>query len=127
MDLIATVTGIILLEYFVFVMMAGMIRGKSGIQAPATTGDPGLERILRIQQNTLEQLVIVLPSLWIFGHYISEPVGAGAGLVFIFGRALYCRGYLADPAKRGIGFLIGLIATAVLLFGGLYGAIMAAL
>ena len=127
MDQIAAVTGIILLEYFVFVMMVAAIRGKSGIQAPLMTGAPELERILRVQQNTLEQLAIVLPSLWLFGHYISEPVGAGAGLVFVLGRALYCKGYMAEPGKRAVGFVIGLLATVVLLFGALYGAIMAAL
>ena len=127
MDLIALVTGVILLEYFVFVMMVGFARNKSGIQAPAITGAPELERALRVQQNTLEQLAIVLPSLWMFGHYISAPVGAGAGLVFVLGRAMYCKGYIADPAKRSMGFLVGFLATLVLLLGGLYGAVMAVL
>lgn len=127
MELIAVVTGLILLEYFVFALLVGKARSKSGIDAPAMTGDPGLERALRVQLNTLEQIVIVIPSLWIFGSYVSEVYGAGLGLVFIIGRALYCKGYMADPKNREIGFTVGILATMALLFGGLYGAVMASI
>lgn len=127
MDLIATVAALMLVEYFVFTTLVGVTRGKTGIDAPATTGDPRLERMLRVQMNTLEQLIIVLPSMWIFGLYISATWGAGLGLVFIIGRIIYCMGYLSDPKKRGPGFLIGFLATLVLMLGGLYGAGMAAL
>jgi glutathione S-transferase len=127
MELVAAVTILILLEYFVFMMLVGTARGKSGIQAPATTGDPVLERTLRVQMNTLEQLVMVLPSMWLFGLYVSAIYAAGLGLVFAVARILYYRGYVADPSKRAIGFLIGFLATLVLLFGALYGAVMAAM
>lgn len=127
MDMIATVAALMLVEYFVFAMLVGVVRGKTGIDAPATTGDPRLERILRVQMNTLEQLIIALPAMWLFGLYVSATWGAGLGLVFIVGRIIYCMGYLSDPKKRGPGFLIGFLATIVLMFGGLYGAAMAAL
>ncbi|WP_339338427.1 MAPEG family protein [uncultured Oceanicoccus sp.] len=127
MNLIAAVTGIIVLQYFVFVMMAGAIRGKSGIQAPAMTGDARLERMLRVQMNTLEQMVIVIPSMWLFGTYINEMYAASLGAVFVIARVLYCRGYLKDPSKRAIGFGLGMLATIMMLAGGLYGAIMAAI
>jgi len=127
MELIAVVSGLIVLEYFILTMLVGKARAKSGIDAPVMTGDPGLERALRVQLNTLEQLVIVLPGLWLFGSYISATWGAGLGVVFILGRALYAQAYMSDPGRRGTGFLIGLLATVVLLLGGIYGAIMAAL
>ncbi|MFT5578251.1 MAG: glutathione S-transferase [Paraglaciecola psychrophila] len=127
MELIAVVSGLIVLEYFILTMLVGRARGKSGIEAPAMTGDPGLERALRVQLNTLEQLIIVLPGLWLFGTYISATWGAGLGLVFIVGRALYAQAYMSDPSRRGPGFLIGLLATVALLLGGIYGAVMAAL
>ncbi len=125
MNLVAAVIGLILFEYFVFVMMVGGIRGKSGIQAPAMTGDAKLERMIRVQMNTLEQIVVVIPSMWLFGMYISELYAAALGAVFVVARALYCRGYLIDPAKRAIGFALGMLATMILLVGGLYGAAMA--
>lgn len=124
MDLIAALTGLILLEYFVFAMMVGAVRGKTGIQAPAMTGDPKLERMIRVQMNTLEQIVVVIPSLWLFGTYISEVYAAGLGVVFVISRVLYCRGYLLEPGKRAIGFGLGMLATMILLIGGLYGAVV---
>jgi glutathione S-transferase len=45
--------------------------------------------------------------------------------VFIVGRALYARGYVLDPAKRGPGFLLTILANVVLLIGSLVGAIVA--
>ena len=41
----------------------GAARGKYGIHAPATSGHPEFERIFRVQQNTLEQLVAFIPSV----------------------------------------------------------------
>ena len=127
MDKIALVTGLLLLQYFVFMMLVGAARGKSGVQAPAVTGDPVFERTLRVQQNTLEQLLIVLPSLWLFATYFGETIAAGLGLVFFVGRVVYYRGYVAEPGKRGMGFGIGFVATIVLLIGSIAGSVMAIL
>jgi len=122
---VAIVTALMLIEYFVFSILVGRERVRSKVEAPATTGDPIFERYFRVHQNSLEQLIVVLPAMWLFANYISVPVGAGLGLVFIVGRYLYLRGYVADPAKRGAGFGIGVLAEAVLLVGALGGAIMA--
>ena len=127
MDKIALVTGLLLLQYFVFMMLVGAARAKSGVQAPAVTGDPVFERTLRVQQNTLEQLLIVLPSLWLFATYFGETIAAGLGLVFFVGRVVYYRGYVAEPGKRGMGFGIGFLATIVLLIGSIAGSVMAIL
>ena len=127
MALVALVITLILLEYYVFTMMVGAARGKSGIQAPAMTGDPGLERSVRIQLNTLEQMVVVIPAMWLFALYVSPVWSAGLGAAFILGRAVYAKSYMADPAKRGLGFMIGFLATLGLLGGAIYGSIMAAL
>lgn len=126
MELVAAVIGLILLEYTFFIVMVGRARGKSGIDAPVMTGDPQLERMLRVQLNTLEQIVVVIPSLWIFGLYVSATYSALLGLAFVIGRALYCRGYLIDPKKRELGFTIGMLASVILLLGSIYGAVMAA-
>ena len=127
MELVAAVTMLVVLEYLVFTMLVGMARGKSGVQAPATTGDPLLERTLRVQMNTLEQLAIVIPSMWLFGLYVSATYAAGLGLVFAVARIIYYRGYVADPKKRAAGFGIGFLVTVVLLLGALYGTGMASI
>lgn len=124
MDLIAAVTVLISIQYLVFLMQVGNARGKTGVQAPAISGDPVFERYFRVQQNTLEQLVMVIPSLWLFGYYVNEEIGAGLGLAFFIGRIIYSRSYVDDPAKRGVGFLIGGLATIALLLGAGGGIVM---
>ena len=125
MELVAIVIGLAVLEYFYLTMKAGVVRGRTGVPAPAMTGNPEFERQFRVQYNTIEQLVIFFPSILMFAIYVNEPVAAGLGLVFILGRALYARGYAIDPAKRGPGFGLTFLANAVLLLGGLVGACMA--
>lgn len=123
MELVAIVTALALVEYIYIAMQVASARGKYDIPAPATTGHEIFERTYRVQQNTLEQLVVFLPSIWMFGSYVNAPIAAGLGLVFIVGRALYLVGYVKDPGSRGRGFLISFSANVVLLLGGLAGAI----
>jgi glutathione S-transferase len=122
----ALVTLVALLMYFWTSLQVGRARGKSGIRPPAMTGDALLERAVRVQTNTLEWLPIFLVSLWLFAFYWDERVAAGLGVVWIIGRVAYSVGYMADPAKREAGFMIQLVACAVLLFGAL-GKVVAGL
>ena len=125
MELVAFVAGLALVEYFVFTMQCGRARGRLGVPAPATTGNPVFERYLRVQYNTLEQLVIFVPALFGFAWFVSERWAAALGVVFVVGRALYARGYVADPAKRGPGFALTLVANGGLLLGATLGALVA--
>lgn len=127
MELTSLVTLLVLLEYVVIFMLVGRARGRFGVEAPATTGHPVFERYYRVQQNTIEQLVVFLPSLWLFGYFLNPIVGAGLGALFIVGRALYVRGYVRDPKQRGLGFSLGFLANVVLLLGALGGAAYALL
>ena len=124
MEFVALVTLLLLFQYLTFMMLCGMARGKGGVQAPATTGDALFERALRVQVNTLEQLVITLPAMWISAMYYRPLVAAGLGLVFFLGRLLYRAGYMQDPAKRGPGMMIGFLANVALLLTALWGAVM---
>jgi len=123
MTLVALVALLALLEYSVFVIMAGQARGKYGIAAPSITGDPTFERTFRVQQNTVEQLVIFFPALFLCAQYANEMAAAALGLVFVVGRALYARGYVDDPAKRGPGFLLTIASNSLLILGALVGVI----
>ncbi len=113
-----------LLEYMFFAIRVGGARGKYGVAAPAVTGNPDFERYYRVQQNTLEQLIIMLPSALAFGVFIGDLWAAVAVAVFVIGRAVYYAGYVAAPEKRGIGFLITMLANMTLLIGGLVGALL---
>lgn len=116
---VGIVTLLALLVYFWMGLQVAGARRKSGIAAPAMTGDPVLERSIRAHYNTLEWLPLFLVPLWLFAIYWNDLVAAAVGVVWILGRVIYQRGYVADPAKRETGFLIQAIAVAVLLFGSL--------
>ena len=120
---VTIVTLVALLVYLWMAFRVGGARKKSGINAPAMTGDPALERHIRVQVNTLEWLPIFLPSLWLFAIYWSDLVATVLGVIWIFGRIIYALGYAASPEKREIGFIIQALATLVLLLGALGRAI----
>ena len=125
MELVAAVASLALIEYMILTFLCGQARGRLGVPAPAITGNAEFERYMRVQQNTIEQLVIFLPSIFLFAYFVHAPVAAGLGLVFVLGRALYARGYYVDPARRGPGFGLTLLSNAVLLLGALLGAAVA--
>lgn len=116
---VAIVTLLALLTYFWMSLQVPIARRKCGIQAPAMTGDPLLERTIRAHYNTLEWLPLFLVPLWLFAIYWSDLVAAILGVVWIVGRIIYQIGYVSAPEKRGPGFLIQALAVAVLLFGSL--------
>jgi glutathione S-transferase len=120
--LVDLVIALALLEYFAFGVLVGRARGRYKVPAPAISGDPAFERTFRAQQNTLEQLIIFVPSMWMFSTLVSAQIAAVLGLVFVIGRALYFRGYVAEASKRGTGFLISAAAQVTLLIGALIGA-----
>ena len=111
-----------IVQFIIFSMLVGAARGKYGIKAPAMTGNEHFERAVRVQMNTLEQLVCFLPALLIAASYWPQTYVAGAGLVYLVGRTLYRQAYVADPAKRGLGFALTVLPTMVLVLAGLVGA-----
>jgi hypothetical protein len=113
-----------LIEYFYFGAEVGRARVRTGIEAPAITGDPSFERVYRAHQNTLEQLVVFLPALFASGYFVGEIYAVAAGVVFLIGRAIYFRSYTAAAEKRGIGFGITALANIALVLGGLVGALL---
>jgi uncharacterized membrane protein YecN with MAPEG domain len=115
MEAVAIVTILALGQFVLFSIQVGSMRVKHGIKAPAISGHADFERMFRIQQNTLEQLVAFLPALWIYAYFVKPLWGAGIGLVFIVGRFIYRASYLKDPASRGLGFTITFMSTAVML------------
>ena len=116
-----------LIEYFVFVFMTGRARQKYNIEAPATTGSPEFERYYRVQHNTLEQLIIFLPALWIFNEYVGTRSAFLLGLLFVIGRGLYAASYIKDPKQRQAGALLTFAANGILVIGSLIGLIVRAL
>jgi uncharacterized membrane protein YecN with MAPEG domain len=92
---------------------------RTGILAPAMTGDAYLERCIRGHTNTLEWMPIFLPAMWLFAVYCSPTWASIVGAVWIVGRIIYFVGYMAAPQKRFPGFFIQSTAVFVLSLGAL--------
>jgi uncharacterized membrane protein YecN with MAPEG domain len=115
MEYATIVVMLALLQYFWFTMRTGARRGKLGIEAPATSGNQDFERAFRVQQNTLEQLIIFVPATYAFAHFVSAGWVLLPGAVFIVGRFMYSSSYLKEPARRGPGMGATIIANVALI------------
>lgn len=117
------VTALALLQFIVFGIRVGRARGRYGVKAPAVTGNTTFERLFRVQQNTLEQLIVFLPGLYLFSHYFSPLIAAALGVIYLIGREVFAFTYVKEPAKREIGFGLTFLPTVILVLGGLFGAL----
>jgi uncharacterized membrane protein YecN with MAPEG domain len=116
------VVGIALVECLWFSFAVGKARETYKVAAPATTGNEIFERYFRVHMNTLELLIVFIPSILLFALYVNANIAAGLGVVFIIGRAWYFRSYVRDPRSRSVGFALSFLPMAILLLGGLVGA-----
>jgi uncharacterized membrane protein YecN with MAPEG domain len=121
------VVGLALIEFLWFALAVASARGRYKVAAPAVTGNEIFERYLRVQMNTLEQLIVFIPSIIIFGQYLSPFIAAALGVVFLIGRIVYFLSYIKEPKKRELGFVLSFAPTLALLGGAIFGAIRAAL
>jgi glutathione S-transferase len=115
--LTALITCLAMAVYFSTSILVSRARTAYGIKAPAITGNLDFERVFRVQMNTLEWMPMFLPSLWLFAIYVSDPIAAALGLVWIAGRILYIVSYSKAANKRGPGFVIQAFATLALWLG----------
>ena len=100
---IAIISVLMLAQYFYFTMRAGMARGKDKVVAPAMTGDEAFEKCLRVQLNTLEQMAIALPAMWLCATFFRVDVAAVSGVVYLVGRFWYSKGYLSATSSKRNG------------------------
>lgn len=115
-----------IVQYLVFGMLVGRARQRYGVRAPATTGHEQFERAYRVQMNTLEQIICFLPALFLAAIYWPQEVVAPIGAIYLVGRQLYRNAYVKDPRSRGIGFLLSLAPTVILLVMATWGALLRA-
>ena len=103
-----------LAEYIWFTGRVGATRNKYEVEAPACTGDPQWERLFRVQQNTLEQLIVFIPATYAFAWFVSPQWVWLPGAAFILGRLVYAQAYLKDPAKRATGMVLTFFSNIAL-------------
>jgi glutathione S-transferase len=113
------------LAVFIWAMIGvGRARAKTGIKAPATSGHPDFERAFRAHQNSMEQLVIFLPLVWIVAVLFGDMWGGIYAAIWVVGRVLYVAAYTAAADKRSTGFMIGGLATLAALVASIAGVVM---
>ena len=104
------------------VRFAGAILASAALVA--CSGDEGFERLFRVQQNTLEQLIVFVPASFAFAQFVSPVWAPILGVIFIVGRFLYAAEYVKEPKTRTLGFALTFLPNAALLVGALIGVVI---
>ncbi len=109
---LVTILAIIINLYFMF--RTGLNRLKLKVNAPKTVGNETWERYFRVHANTVEQMVMFMPALWLAAIYSSDQWAAGIGVVWLVGRLIYSYNYISNPKSRAPGMLMTFGSTVVL-------------
>jgi glutathione S-transferase len=125
MPYVAIVTVLALLQYQWLGFSVGKARAKYNVPVPASSGNEMFDRHYRVHMNTLEQLVVFLPAMWMFAHTVNALWAAALGAVFIVGRFIYAASYVRDPKSRSLGFALTALPSFAMLIGVLVWAIQA--
>ena len=120
---VSVIVMLALLEYLYFGVAVGRARARHGVAAPSVSGDEHFERFHRAHQNTLEQLVVFIPAIYAAAVYASALLAVALGVVWLIARAHYFRSYIAEPARRGIGMILTMAASVLLIAAALVGAV----
>jgi hypothetical protein len=123
MNLVDALAMAVLLQYVFFAVLVGRARVRTGLKAPAVTGNEEFERHYRVQMNTLELLVPLLPAAYASARYWPPTYVAATLAVFLIGRFLYWRLYVANPKSRAPGFMLSIAPVVVLVIAAFAGAL----
>lgn len=124
MQYIYLVIAIALAQFAFFTGRAGFSRAKFNISAPKTVGDEGWERLYRVQQNTMEQLVMFIPSMIIFTQFWNPVWALIPGVTFIIGRQLYSYQYIRKPESRATGMILSFFSNIALIIAIIVGFVI---
>ena len=84
--------------------------------SPEIYSDRNFMIAYRNQMNFLENLILFLPTMWIFAYNVSDGLAALLGFGYVSGRVLYARNYPRDYTHAR-GFQIALACFVFLLVG----------
>jgi uncharacterized membrane protein YecN with MAPEG domain len=123
--LTALVTALAILIAIGFAILVSRVRRSAGIFPPAMSGDPRLERALRVQGNTVEGFIVFIPALWLAALYFQGWLPPVIGLAWCLGRIIFAAGYMAAAEKRHIGFAISIVSVLALVLLAVTGIVQA--
>lgn len=110
--------------YFWIIMHAGRARGKYKVKAPSMEGPVEFQSAQRVQANTVEQMAMFFPALWMCAYFLDDRWAALGGAVWVVGRIVYALAYYKDPSRRGAGFVLTQLASLALMAGAALGLLM---
>jgi glutathione S-transferase len=127
----ATITLLAVMLYLFMGARVGILRGRHGIKAPATSGHSEFDRAYRVHLNTAEQYVAFLPLLWLatLTFHSIYWLPAAFGVAFLVARVIYMALYMRNPETRTIAAFLtmfSLLGLIVLSMIGLYDALYTA-
>jgi hypothetical protein len=126
MPLVQLVIGLALAQFFFFLYAVGKARMTYKVVAPATTGNEIFERYFRVQMNTLELLVMFVPSILLFAQFFGGYLAAALGVLYLVGRLIYFTSYVKEPRSRSLGYGLSALPIMIFIAGTIFGAIRAA-
>lgn len=116
---------LVVLVYGAFGSVVSRARTVYGVAAPAISGNADFERRFRVQMNTLEQMPVLLPAMWLCAVWVGDPWAGLGGLVWCAGRIVYARAYYREASKRDLGFFIGAAPVVAMLIADLVAIVIA--
>ena len=103
---------------------AGRARATYNVSAPSMDGPLAFQSAQRVQANTVEQLVLLLPALWLCAVFLGDRWAAAGGALWVVGRVIYALAYYRDPQQRSTGFGINVTAIVALMLGAAAGLLL---
>ncbi|XP_026186427.1 leukotriene C4 synthase [Mastacembelus armatus] len=97
---LAAVTVLGVLEQAYFSLQVIYARRKYSVSPPSTTGPPAFDRVFRAQVNCAEYFPIFIVVLWTSGVFFSQGLSSLCGLLYLYGRFRYFRGYSQSAQGR---------------------------
>ena len=92
--------------------------------SPEIYSDTDFMIVFRNHQNLLEQLVVMLPTLWICALGVSDLVASILGSFYFVGRVRYARNYPRNFSHRP-GLLLSLFSFSALFLVAIGGVVYA--
>lgn len=121
---VALVSGLSVLVYYLTLLNAGLGRIKYKIAAPSHDGPEDYVRRVRAHMNTMEHLVMFLPSMWTFALLVSPFWAALLGAIWPVGRLWYMFGYTCSAEARRPGLYITMPSIYIFILGSIIGAVL---
>ncbi|KAM8907872.1 leukotriene C4 synthase isoform 1-T1 [Spinachia spinachia] len=97
---LAAVTVLAVLQQAYFSLQVIYARRKYSVSPPSTSGPPQFDRIFRAQVHCSEYFPVFLSVLWTSGVFFSQGVSSACGLLYLYGRLRYFRGYSQSSQQR---------------------------